>query len=276
MLENVYTSIEAAREEIWRRWNDVYLRRKVEAFVGHVPEPLIREPRAILNRDIATPDNEFGEFVRRAHRLGLSPLVPEYLEDKFVGINPDKLALAKMPIYTGRDKNGNSTYRYRNVIDYAKCDGMKFYDIKTLWGEPLASFHHRLLRLIYPDVEVFDNSMWLNSKGYSARDFYPYELSLYICYGVLFEDFISCGAERIFCAQIVKPAIEKLIDIFGLKPLIVALVSKKTSEDEFVDDIYWYSYPPCLEDEITRFLPLNPKDNSHTGLAEEIAKERVL
>ena len=274
--KDIYVSLEEARQEIWRRWNNIALRRRIEAFVGRVPEHLMKEPRAILNRDVATPDNEFRQFFIKARQIGLSPVVSEYLEDKFVGINSDKLSLAKMPIYMGTDRNGNSMFRYRNILDYAKYDGRKFNEIKTLWGEPLVFFHNRLLRSLYPYVEVFDNSEWLKSKGNTAYEFYPYELSLCICHGVLFEDFITNGAEKSFCEQVVNPALEKLEDMFGHKPLIVSLMSDKTSTGKVADDKYWYCYPACLENEITSFLPVIHQKSSHIFSNYKIGMVEVL
>jgi hypothetical protein len=41
-LENFYTPLSEAKREIWRRWNDKALRKKVEEFLdGDVPKMLI-------------------------------------------------------------------------------------------------------------------------------------------------------------------------------------------------------------------------------------------
>lgn len=276
MVDHIYTSMEDAREEIYYRWNGPFLRKKVAAFVSHVPQQFINQPRAILNRDVATPDNEFREFIKKACQIGLSPIVSEYWEDKFVGINPDKLSLAKMPIYSGKDKNGNTTFRYKTVVDCTKYDGKKFSIIKTLWGEYLVDFHHRLVGLHYPDVEIFDYSAWIKSKGNRAREFYLYELALCICHGILFENFVSFGAEKIFCTEIVKPTIEKLTEIFGLKPLIVPLVSEGLTLNRSVHDIYWSCYPPSVEDEILRRLPIPNIHNKSTHMNERIGMAKTL
>ena len=275
IVTDIYTSMEEAREEIWRRWNDRTLRKKVEAFLGHVPDHMTTNPRAILNRDIATPDNEFREFIRKAYRIGLSPLVSEYSDDKFVGINPDKLSLAKMAISTGRDKNGGALFRYITVIDYPKHDGKKFSEIITLWGEQFVSFHHRLLRLHFPDVEVFDNSEWLKSKGDGARDFYPYELGLCICHGVLFEDFLISGAEKRFCEDVVMPTFDKLVAMFGIKPLIVPLLSKQLVGRD-AGDSYWSCYPNCLKEEILSRLRMSHKNNARGDVIWKIRKTGAL
>jgi hypothetical protein len=35
---DLYTTVEEAREEIWKRWNDENLRKEVEQFLGEIPE----------------------------------------------------------------------------------------------------------------------------------------------------------------------------------------------------------------------------------------------
>ncbi len=59
-VEKIYTPLSVAKEEIWRRWNDKELRKKVEDFLGgDIPEVFKKEPRATIFRYIATPNLEF-------------------------------------------------------------------------------------------------------------------------------------------------------------------------------------------------------------------------
>jgi hypothetical protein len=66
---DIYTPIEEAKEEIWRRWNDPALQKKVPDYLGSIPECFQREPRAVLFRNIASPDIEFHHFVHRPNLL---------------------------------------------------------------------------------------------------------------------------------------------------------------------------------------------------------------
>jgi hypothetical protein len=100
-----YTPLEQAKEEIWKRWRDKDLRLKVEEFLGDIPQPFQEAPKAVLSRQIGTPNFEFFRFLELSSKANLSPLITEYINDKFVTNNVDKLALAKMPFYKGR--NGN-------------------------------------------------------------------------------------------------------------------------------------------------------------------------
>lgn len=68
MNDGIYVSLEEAKEEIWRRWNDKDLRKKVEDFLGgDIPEPFKKEPRAVLARPITTPDIEHMHFLEMSH-----------------------------------------------------------------------------------------------------------------------------------------------------------------------------------------------------------------
>jgi hypothetical protein len=58
----MYTSIEEAKEEVWKRWNDADLRRRVMAFAADLPEVLLKEPKAIMFRQLATPNFELLRF----------------------------------------------------------------------------------------------------------------------------------------------------------------------------------------------------------------------
>lgn len=245
----IYTTIEAAREEIWKRWNDTALRKEVAAFVGDVPSALRNEPRAWLGRYIATPDNEFFHFLELAAHVKLNPLAIEFLEDRFYRKNDDKICLAKIRFAHGENKAD----RYRNVhflkiIDHKKNHMRKFTDIQTLWGEPFITFHHRLLTLYAPRVEVFDASAWFHSHGCTAKDFYPYLLALFVSHGVLFENFVTDGSESSFTEEIMLPAFEEIQSCFGLKPLIVPLVPDLADE-------YWWCYPEFIEREVLKYVP---------------------
>lgn len=53
---NIYVSLDEARAEIKRRWNDAELKKKIEAELGEkfIP-PFQKNPRVVLNRQIASP-----------------------------------------------------------------------------------------------------------------------------------------------------------------------------------------------------------------------------
>jgi hypothetical protein len=58
-----YTPLEQAKEEIWKRWRNENLRRKVQDFIDNIPQPFQDAPKAVLFRQVATPNFEFFHFL---------------------------------------------------------------------------------------------------------------------------------------------------------------------------------------------------------------------
>jgi hypothetical protein len=96
----MYISLEEAKEEIWKRWNDVALKKRVEEYIGgSIPEVLMNEPRAVIFRNIISPSLEYLRFRELANKIGLEPLGFEYHEDRFCTRSTDKLTLANLRIF---------------------------------------------------------------------------------------------------------------------------------------------------------------------------------
>ena len=112
-----------------------------------------------------------------------------------------------MPSKNQQNGNGDASFRYRRVIDLKGCDNDRFCDIATHWGENLVTFHHRLVSQVVPDVRLHDLSEWISDRGSKAINYYPHFLALFICHGVLFENFVTNGSERVFFQQVVFPAL---------------------------------------------------------------------
>lgn len=244
-MSEIYTPLEEAKEEIWRRWNDKELQQEVLEFLGEVPEALSKEPRAFLPRHVITPNMELLHFLNLADRINLNPIGVEYLDDKFCTINIDKRGLAKLVFIDGESKNGKTLFSYVTVIDCIYYDGKKLNELKTYWKENFVDFHHRMLFMVTPNIELFDVSYWYKSNGGTAENYYEKLLSLFICYGVLFESFVTNKEEEKFTNKVVYPSFEKVEKLFGLKPLIVPLIP-----EDRITDIYWWCYPDCIRKEV--------------------------
>ncbi len=262
--KEIYTSLEEAKDEIWRRWNDNDLRKKVDAYCGEVPAVFKNEPRSVLDRNVMSPNNELFHFLKLAEQVALKPLGWEYRDDKFCSRNADKLGLAKMAFFHKRNKKGEALFSYEAIADCTVFDGQRFSRIKTMWGEDFVGFHHRLLTEHSPVIDVADGSAWYKSNGKRASKYYSYFLALFICHGILFENFVTNGYEAEFVHKVVNPSLEKIIGIFGVKPLVVPL-----EPPEDAPDFYWRCYPAELEAEVSRCLSqCNAKDSSahrHAG-----------
>lgn len=244
-IDDIYTPLEEAKKEIWRRWNDKELRKKVEEFLGgDIPEPFRKEPRAVLFRNIITADFEACRFFDLTRDFGIKPLGWEYLDDAFCTRNDDKLNLGRLPILKGVDKNKKYIVYYKKVINLMKSDNQKFCNIKTIDGENIINFHHKLVKNI-SDIEIQDGSDWITKKGRKAKDYYKYLFGLFVSNGILFENFLLNKDENEFTREIVKPAFKKVERQFGLKPLIVELLEKDKATD-----MYWWCYPGNIEKNI--------------------------
>lgn len=241
-IENFYTPLEEAKEEIKRRWNDKDLRKKVEEFLGDVPGVFQEELQAILFRNIATPDFEFQHAQNLAKKLDIKPLYLEYLSDKFCTRSLDKLYLGKMAFFHCRDKNGGCVVSKRKLFDLKKNDGLLFDKVVTDSGKNIIDFHHDLFNPLYPNVNVYDISRWIKKKGRNALENYPFFIALFLCHGVLLETYnMRSSEERKFAEKIVIPSFNKIFKMFGIKPLIVQLFN-----DKEVSDLYWYCHPQFL------------------------------
>lgn len=245
---DIYTTIEAAREEVWKRWNDVALRKEIEAFVGDIPEPLRNEPRAWLDRYIATPDNEFFHFLELAENVKLKPIAIESLDDRFYRKNVDKMCLAEMKFLD--KKNGNDAARRIKIIDCGKHHMKRFNEINTHWEESFVDFHHRLFDLHAENVQRFDISEWRYRKGPIAKDYYSGLLALFVCHGIIFEDFVTNEGEERFSRNVVFPAFEEITNRFGVRPLIVHIYTEEELSQE-----YSWCYPEFIEREGLKYVP---------------------
>lgn len=245
----MYTALEEAKEEVWKRWNNAELRRRVLEYVGELPEGFGDEPRAFLVRHLATKNLEFQAFVKKSNVVGLEPVYTQYTGDKFCSLNPDKRALGKVTFDLGKGKNNGDKIVSHTIIDFCTEDGKPLREVRTIWGENFVAFHHRMLLLSLPAPKLIEFTAWFQKMGGKPELFYHRLIALFICHGIMFENFLSEGDEGKFTRKIVRPAIQKVSAHFGLKPLIVRLRPEETEADP-----YWCWYPGHLEAEVKILL----------------------
>ena len=68
--------------------------------------------------------------------------------------------------------------------------------------------------------------------------FWPRLISLFVCDGILFENFHSDGHESEFTRRIIRPAFAEVEERYGVRPLIVPLLPITWERDP-----YWSWYP---------------------------------
>lgn len=240
-----YFSLNEAREEIKKRWDNVDLKKKVEKELGKNFIPFFDsdKPRSVLFRQLISPDNGFSFFYQESKYIDTKPAVIEYLDDMFVSFNDEKKGYGRLHI--------NSSYI--DIIDFHASEKLLLKDLVTKKGENLVEFHHNLIKESGLGVDIFDMSEWFKSIG-KAKDYYYLFLLHFLTHGVLFENFIldeEDDKEVEFTRSIVLPAIDKIRQKFNLEPIIIKMYPDQQTKEE---DTYWWSYPPYMEKKIITCL----------------------
>jgi len=224
-----YWSLEEAIKELKKRQLNSGLRGSIEKkykIHDFLPQLLsVREPCGFLGRHMAAARLEEIQFYDRCLKSGLKPIWLIYLEDKFHPGNPSKMRLAKVCISLGEGKKGGNKEKVFKILHHTQWGGgSSMSDLKTCWGENLATFHQQVLKEVLGKVEIslIDLSAWLKNFGKAVCYYEPY-LSLAITHGILFESFESPGFRDLeeFKNAVVLPAYQKLRVEWGMEPLIV-------------------------------------------------------
>jgi len=255
-VEEIYTPIGVAREEIKRRWNDSVLRKKVEnLWDGDLPEVFKKEPRAIFFRVVLTPNFETSYFLDLMDIIELKPICAELYMDKFCTMNKDKVHLGKLVFLHKSLKDSCDIVTKKIIIDFDESEKKSFKEMRTINNKSFIDFHHHLYIKQHKEImDIFDASS-LKKDGDSARDVYEKIFSICLINGVLFENFIAKDSEheKKFVEEVVLPAFNSVVKKFDLKPLVVPLLPLKNEEKE-----NWIWYPGHLEKEMNEFF----KDNN--------------
>jgi len=245
----VYTPLSEALRLLDERRKDPEFMAKVENILkGDIPEFLKENKCGILGRHIATPNHESRRFISIAKEHNLRPVFFEYLDDKFTSGNSFKHSLGQLHVQKEHPRHSHQHSEKITIIDFNIHNGKKLREVKTLWSESLVDFHKKLFtahNYHADDLYVYDGSDWFkNNGGHKAVNFYSNFLSLFTCYGILFENFLtSKDTEGNFTKDIVLPAIEKVMNITGVKPLIVPLEPLEMEADDF-----WLHYLPKVRE----------------------------
>ena len=218
---------------------DEKLRGVVKEFHrAHPPDFLPDAPCAFWTRHISTPDHEFELFASTVSATGLQPLCTEFADDIFMACNRDKYHLCR-PFFEIRPNH----YRAPRITDFGQLEGQRLCDFELFNGMSLPEFHHALLRCAFPGFErhLRDYSKWFSASQRNG-DSYLHYLALFICDGILFENFLSDDREeRRFVRERVMPCFIKNLETFGVKPLIVPLLPRESENDE-----HWRAHPGAL------------------------------
>lgn len=237
----IYSSLEEAIYLLEARRQDDELKRKIASYIGcALPECLLETPRALLFRQVATPNFETLRFFHNLSGKKIAPLILEYSNDKFTSRNPLKHALGKLR-FIDVDMRGQIRIQKETILDFNTNEGRKIAEVNTVWGQSLIDFHHKFFKsaLAVNGDFSFDASGWFSKAGGVACNYYSKYLTLFLQNAVLFENFVlTDNEERKFIASVFLPSYFEIFEIFGIKPIIVPLLSL---EDESSRE--WTFYP---------------------------------
>lgn len=239
----VYTPLSEAIAILEERQKDKELIKKIENLLdGDIPEPLRKiDKNCVQARQIATPNYDTYWFLDLIKDRDLKPVFLEYYEDKLTSNNDLKHSFGILCIHKKINKKGNFIEEKINIVNFSKDDGKKIKDVVTVSGETLVDFHHRLfesLNIKEEELNFYDASSWFKSNGGNASNYYRNFLLLFICHGILFENYIcSMGKEGTFTKDIFLAGFDEVFELTGLKPLIVPI---PPLDDE--DSLHWFSY----------------------------------
>ena len=248
--KTVYTPLSEAIKILEERQKNKELIKKIEKLLNNkIPEPFSKLNKyGVSTKQIATPNHDTKWFVKLTKEFGLRAVFSEYYDDKFTSNNGFKHSLGQIHICSGVYKNEEDKFEKMTILDFNKYNGKKLKNIFTFWNQPLIDFHRELFAiegLETKDLFFFDASEWLKILGGKAEKYYEKDLLLYICHGILFENYITTGKEGEFTKKILLPAIKNVIELTGLKPLIVPIPPMDIEED-----LHWISYTTKVRDYI--------------------------
>lgn len=246
----VYTPLSEALRLLEERRKDPELTKKVKKLLNNkIPKICEEKKCGIMARQLATPNHDSRMFITLAKENELQPVFLEYFNDKFTSNNDYKHSLGQIRIQNKRDKNGNGCIEKITIIDFNKSNGQKLKDIKTLWGESLVDFHKNLFDLYeLKNISCIEEERdWYEKdKNETAIDFYTNFFLLITCYGILFENFlVTQDSEGDFTREVVLPAFEKVVNIIGVKPLIIPVGALDLEDEDF-----WYNHTSVVKSAI--------------------------
>lgn len=252
MNNNIYFTLDQAREELKRRWINIDLKNKIENEISNnFIMNFKSNPRGVTFRQVCSPDNGFDFFYQCSKYVNADPLIIEFHDDIFVSFNEEKKGLGRLRIVCEDDKKA-----VVDIMNFHENEKKKLSECILKNGESLLEFHRNLLQKNYTNLSIIDISKWCKNIG-KAKDYYYYFLLHFVCHGALFECFsLEEECEAIFTRDIIIPAINKIEKKIGLKPVIIKLYPDNQSKEE---DFYWFRYPKSINDDIIKYA----KDRSY-------------
>lgn len=246
-MDNFYYSLDDARLELTKRWNTTELRKEIEAELGDLFWIEYRDkPRAHYGMQLISPDNSIMFYIYASHYVGAVPFAGEFLGDTYSRSNRDKHGWGRLRATAGKSK------LLIDLISFSSSHKKKICDVVTRTGERLVNFHHRLFDITGHQVERRDLTDWHHAIGKPADYYYPFLLH-FVAHGVWFENPITADdAENAFANAFILPAMQKIEERFGLRPMIIRRLPDEETQTNS-EDFYWWCYPSKVNNYIVQY-----------------------
>ena len=244
----VYTPLDVAIDQIKLREKDENLTKHIESLLGKIPLIMQGKPKAVLFRNVVTPNYETKWFADVVSTLEhLDPLFLEYTADKFTNRNECKFALGKLLLYKGNNKKNEPIFESERIININDSNCKPISSISTSHKQSLVDFHHEIFLKDYPHHEdnIHDFSYWVHENGPTAKEYYKLFYVFFIRHGILFENFLLKSGELPFIKEVILPAFIDVYKKTGVKPLITTLEPTEIEEGRF-----WQAYHCRIKDHL--------------------------
>jgi len=252
--KDIHLSLEMAREELSKRWNNAALKKAIETELGvHLLPNFTDKPRAVLTRQLCSPDNGFVFFYQCAKYINASPFAWEFHGDTFVHFNEEKKGLGRLRVVL--EDGSKATV---DIMNFHAAERKQLAEISTKTGEKLVDFHHSLFKLSGHDIEKRNNTLWFRNLG-RASDYYYYLLLHFVAHGVLFVNIESPegdDSDANFIRNVIYPAILRIENNFGIKPIFSRLYPEAESQSAD-EDFFWWCYPPLTNAHLVSYARSN-------------------
>lgn len=245
--EFVYTPLSEALKILDERQKDPVLMAKVHDLLkGDIPVIFKKNTKyGVQFRQVATPNNDTRHFLSISQDNNLEPVIFEYHDDKFTSNNDFKHSLGQLRFHDCANKKDVYPIEKITIVDFNKYNGKKLKEVKTLSDDSLIDFHKKLFLYHNYDIKsikFYDASDWFKNNGGKAADYYYNFFLLFVCFGILFENFLLNDEGADFTREVILPAIDRVILETGFRPLIIPIGPLDIETDD-----HWISYNPNIK-----------------------------
>lgn len=129
MKTKLYLTLDEARAELARRWDNLELRKAIENDLGpFFVEEFSSLPRGAIARQLVSPDNGLGLFCHLTNYVGAKAFAWEFYGDTFSRSSAEKQGLGRLRVLVGSKK------MLVHIVSFSSQNGKPISDVTTSAG----------------------------------------------------------------------------------------------------------------------------------------------